>query len=126
MPKLQCPFCDYTGSRASIEGHINGKTDEAHSGKIGADWREVIRGTVVEDDEESEPEEGGEGPTDDVAEEGGDRSLRYLLAATAIFALGSLAISQGNQTDQDDQDDQEGEQPDQVAEQNQPELPGVA
>lgn len=40
MVVFECPFCDYTNtSRKSVEGHISGKSDEAHKGKVGRAYR---------------------------------------------------------------------------------------
>lgn len=41
--RYNCPFCDYRGSsRASIEGHISGKSDSLHKGKVGRMYRSDI------------------------------------------------------------------------------------
>jgi hypothetical protein len=35
-----CPVCqDYTGEQGSVEAHITGKSDEAHKGRVGKDYR---------------------------------------------------------------------------------------
>lgn len=59
VKRLSCPFCDYTGSRASIEGHISGKTDEAHQGKVGRDWRGSFAPVEVEKGSGESTESGG-------------------------------------------------------------------
>ena len=39
-----CPVCrDYTGNRTSVEAHIPGKSDPAHKGLVGKDFRVVSR-----------------------------------------------------------------------------------
>lgn len=37
-----CPYCEYEGAPASVEGHISALTDESHSGKLGSDCRDKI------------------------------------------------------------------------------------
>jgi hypothetical protein len=35
-----CPVCgDFAGKRSSVEAHITGKSDEAHKGRVGKDFR---------------------------------------------------------------------------------------
>lgn len=35
-----CPVCgDFTGKRSSVEAHITGKSDDAHKGRVGKDFR---------------------------------------------------------------------------------------
>ena len=44
--RYNCPFCDYVGdSRGSIEGHISGKSDSSHKGKVGRMYRSDIEET---------------------------------------------------------------------------------
>jgi rubrerythrin len=44
--RYNCPFCDYVGdSRGSIEGHISGKSDSLHKGKVGRMYRSDIEET---------------------------------------------------------------------------------
>jgi rubrerythrin len=44
--RYECPFCDYVGdSRGSIEGHISGKSDSLHKGKVGRMYRSDIEET---------------------------------------------------------------------------------
>jgi len=41
--KYHCPFCDYSSeSRGSVEGHISGKSDSLHKGKVGRSHRSDI------------------------------------------------------------------------------------
>ena len=41
--KYHCPFCDYSSeSRGSVEGHISGKSDSSHKGKVGRSHRSDI------------------------------------------------------------------------------------
>lgn len=53
---VQCPFCEYEGMVASVEGHISGKSDEAHRGKVGRDLREYLPQTTEEATEETNQE----------------------------------------------------------------------
>jgi hypothetical protein len=126
MERLQCPFCDYRGSCGQIEAHISGKTDEAHSGKLGSDWRNTIRDSVDEessgDSEPVESEESQDDP-DSVGQDEGVHSFRYVLAASAALVLGSLVASSEGQGDQEEEDS-EDEQTRQDSQQG-PNLPGV-
>jgi predicted Zn-ribbon and HTH transcriptional regulator len=41
--KFHCPFCDYSsGNRGSVEGHISGKSDSSHKGRVGRSHRSEI------------------------------------------------------------------------------------
>jgi len=41
--KYHCPFCDYSDdSRGSVEGHISGKSDSSHKGRVGRSHRSDI------------------------------------------------------------------------------------
>jgi chromosome segregation ATPase len=41
--RYHCPFCDYkSDSRGSVEGHISGKSDSSHKGKVGRSHRSDI------------------------------------------------------------------------------------
>jgi DNA repair exonuclease SbcCD ATPase subunit len=41
--RYHCPFCDYeSDSRGSVEGHISGKSDSHHKGKVGRSHRSDI------------------------------------------------------------------------------------
>jgi len=41
--RYNCPFCDYkSDSRGSVEGHISGKSDSSHKGKVGRSHRSDI------------------------------------------------------------------------------------
>lgn len=41
--KYHCPFCDYSSdSRGGVEGHISGKSDSRHKGKVGRSHRSDI------------------------------------------------------------------------------------
>ena len=41
--RYSCPFCDYASeSRSSVEGHISGKSDSLHKGKVGRMYRSDI------------------------------------------------------------------------------------
>jgi len=41
--KFHCPFCDYESSnRGSVEGHISGKSDSLHKGRVGRSHRSDI------------------------------------------------------------------------------------
>jgi predicted Zn-ribbon and HTH transcriptional regulator len=41
--KYHCPFCDYSSdSRGGVEGHISGKSDSSHKGKVGRSHRSDI------------------------------------------------------------------------------------
>jgi len=52
--KFHCPFCDYESSnRGSVEGHISGKSDSPHKGKVGRSHRSDII-------EEAEPDSLGD------------------------------------------------------------------
>jgi len=52
--KFHCPFCDYKSSnRGSVEGHISGKSDSPHKGKVGRSHRSDII-------EEAEPDSLGD------------------------------------------------------------------
>lgn len=95
---LGCPFCDYRGSRESIEAHISAKTDEDHQGKVGRQWRDTIASSVAEVEEDDEPEEdsreagsfgGLPGPGEDSSEEAG----WMLVAATVLFVLVVVATT---------------------------------
>jgi len=42
--KFSCPLChDFTGPIGSVEAHITGKSDNAHRGVVGKDFRIEIR-----------------------------------------------------------------------------------
>lgn len=94
--RLECPFCDYRGSRRSIEAHISGKTDEAHKGKLGRQWRDSIAASVAEVGDEGADQED---PSSDTSEEAslpdldqpeGESDLPAgwaLVAATVLFAV---------------------------------------
>ena len=52
--KFHCPFCDYSsGNRGSVEGHISGKSDSSHKGRVGRSHRSDII-------EEAEPDSLGD------------------------------------------------------------------
>jgi hypothetical protein len=55
---MGCPVdgCEYSGERASVEGHVSALTDEGHQGLTGVDVREEME----EIEEPAEPEEGAE------------------------------------------------------------------
>jgi hypothetical protein len=41
--RYSCPFCEYASeSRSSVEGHISGKSDSLHKGKVGRMYRSDI------------------------------------------------------------------------------------
>lgn len=41
--RYSCPFCEYASeSRSSVEGHISGKSDSQHKGKVGRMYRSDI------------------------------------------------------------------------------------
>jgi DNA repair exonuclease SbcCD ATPase subunit len=44
--EYKCPFCDYTETdRESVEGHISGKSNSTHEGKVGRMYRSEIEET---------------------------------------------------------------------------------
>jgi len=44
--EYQCPFCDYAATdRESVEGHISGKSNSMHEGKVGRMYRSEIEET---------------------------------------------------------------------------------
>lgn len=82
---VPCPLCSYSGAPSSVEAHISSKTDEAHKGKQGREFRDELvgpgAGTVgveVEDVEESssggDVEEGGSAEVEDPSADGGPHS----------------------------------------------------
>lgn len=46
---VDCPYCEYSGMVSAVEGHISGKSDEAHRGKVGRDLKDHL--PAVEDDD---------------------------------------------------------------------------
>lgn len=42
MASTECPFCDYTGTVDSVEGHISARTDGGHAGELGRYHREEL------------------------------------------------------------------------------------
>lgn len=39
---VECPWCEYEGLVASVEGHISSSTDDAHRGKVGKDLHQHL------------------------------------------------------------------------------------
>lgn len=46
MANCECPYCDFTGSVDSVEGHISARTDDEHAGELGRYHREQLLGRV--------------------------------------------------------------------------------
>jgi len=51
---VKCPWCEYEGRVDSVEAHISGKCDEAHSGKVGRTFRDTL--PQLPDDDQPEPD----------------------------------------------------------------------
>lgn len=85
----ECPFCEYEGSTSSVEAHISGSRDEAHSGRLGSNHRGLVRASVPSPDEPVEESGGGDQP-DDLA------PSVALVAASAVLVIIVLAGSSGS------------------------------
>lgn len=94
----KCPMdgCDYTGPTRSVEAHVSGSSDEAHSGQLGRNWRSTIEASHEEQRPAVEPEERAEVATEEATEapgaesSSGDLALPpglTLVVATVAFAL---------------------------------------
>jgi len=129
VERLECPFCDYGGSRRSIEAHISGKTDEAHKGKLGRQWRDSIVASVAEVEDEEEDQEETSSDTDgeasfpdlDQPERESDLPAGWaLLAATVLFLVVVLVLADSGGVEEttsteEIEGDQDGEDEEQVA-----------
>jgi hypothetical protein len=85
----ECPFCEYEGSTSSVEAHISGSGDDAHSGRLGSNHRGLIQGSVSSSDESVEESGGADQPADlapSVA----------LVAASAVLIIIVVAGSAGS------------------------------
>ena len=117
--EVPCPICDeYYGKPESVEGHITGKSDDSHRGKIGKDYRVVrdgvrtlsteqnpeLKGTIPLLDEEQDATEIDDNEPENVTqpeEENGDEdredgAIAALVVALAIAVLW-LARRTGNE-----------------------------
>jgi len=93
---VQCPWCDYEGSRRSVEAHVSGSTDDDHSGRVGNHLAEVLDedgGESVESSGElpsltpvagagSEPGDGSESALEATSESGEDDEESALEASS--------------------------------------------
>lgn len=114
--EVPCPICDeYHGKPESVEGHITGKSDEAHRGKIGKDYRLVqngvrtlsteqnpeLKGTVPIFDEETESNdtepENVTQPEDEDKDEDRDQGVVATLILALAIAVLWLARRTGNE-----------------------------
>jgi hypothetical protein len=91
--------CDYTGATRSVEAHISGSSDEAHSGQLGRNWRSTIEGSHEEQRPAIEPEEQAEVATEEATEAPGAETSNGDLAlppgltlVVATVALGILVV----------------------------------
>jgi hypothetical protein len=88
--------CDYTGPTRSVEAHVSGSSDEAHSGQLGRNWRSTIEASHEEQQPAIEPGERAEVATEEATEAPGEESSNgdlalspglTLVVATVAFAL---------------------------------------
>ena len=75
----ECPFCEYEGSTSSVEAHISGSRDEAHSGRLGSNHRGMIQGSVSSSDEV-------------VADGAGDDQPEDLAPGVALVAASAVLV----------------------------------
>lgn len=109
-----CPFCDYEGAPRSVEAHISGKTDDAHRGKVGSQWRANIRDPLrypipddtpdgVEVEASDSGSEGIEGADTEQVSVGG---FGGLVEATSLLALAVLLATSRNRGSASSEDSQ--------------------
>lgn len=110
--EYECPVCgDYTGQRGSVEAHITGKSDDAHQGRVGKDYRyRTPDGTVtlcqepvngLDEDEKQSPETDSvsESITDDPDPD--DSETEIVAWLLVIGLLVALALSNLGDDDSD-------------------------
>lgn len=89
----ECPFCEYVGSSSSVEAHVSGKSDEPHKGKVGSNYRGIIRSTVGEVDADPDGPPGG---SDEIASSGeGEDGLGpgWVLLGSTVLLVVLVAVS---------------------------------
>jgi hypothetical protein len=87
--------CDYTGATRSVEAHISGSSDQAHSGQLGRNWRSTIEASHEEQQPEIEPEEQAEVATEEATEAPGAESSNGDLALPPGLALLLATVALG-------------------------------
>ena len=98
-----CPYCEYEGAPASVEGHISALTDEAHSGKLGSDCRDKI--ADCEADVAGSDVESPDRPNDPADLPSG-LALMAATAALAVIVIAGSTGSGGSVEEPDGGDDQ--------------------
>lgn len=63
---VECPLCDYSGTVREVQAHISGKSDPAHKGYSGKDFKRQIQ------DQKKEASDGSEGGSQGKKENGAE------------------------------------------------------